>query len=245
MNTPRINLTKTEKKAAEVLVEFYLANQKLVQSILDSALNDIQGSDSLMKCVHSIRSRVKDPEHLRDKLFRKLTKAKETSTAFSVTKENLFEEINDLAGIRLIHLHTDQFSEINQNLNKIIEDSNWVLVEKPKARTWDNERTEYFQNMGIECIDGIDGNMYTSVHYVVSPNMTAKVTCEIQVRTLAEEIWGEVDHAINYPHKTENFANREQLKVLARVTSSCTRLVDAIYRTEEESASKQRIKPKP
>ena len=32
--------------------------------------------------------------------------------------------------------------------------------------------------------------MYTSVHYVVSSKSRTKVTCEIQVRTLMEEVWG-------------------------------------------------------
>ena len=49
-----------------------------------------------------------------------------------------------------------------------------------------------------------------------------------------EEVWGEVEHSINYPHKIDNLACREQLKVLARVTSSATRLVDSIFLTFEE-----------
>jgi ppGpp synthetase/RelA/SpoT-type nucleotidyltranferase len=57
------------------------------------------------------------------------------------------------------------------------------------------------------------------------------VTCEIQVRTLMEEVWGEVDHELNYPVQTDVFSSREQLQVLARVTSSATRLVDSIFVT--------------
>ena len=78
--------------------------------------------------------------------------------------------------------------------------------------------------------------MYTSVHYVVSSASRTKITCEIQVRTLMEEVWGEVDHAINYPDPSELLSCREQLKVLARVTSSATRLVDSIFAVVEEDA---------
>jgi ppGpp synthetase/RelA/SpoT-type nucleotidyltranferase len=46
-----------------------------------------------------------------------------------------------------------------------------------------------------------------------------------------EEVWGEVDHAINYPHEHESLACREQIRALARSTSSATRLVDAIFAT--------------
>jgi ppGpp synthetase/RelA/SpoT-type nucleotidyltranferase len=60
------------------------------------------------------------------------------------------------------------------------------------------------------------------------------MTAEIQVRTLMEEVWGEVDHTMNYPYPVESLACREQLKVLARVTSSASRLVDSIFATVAE-----------
>lgn len=46
-----------------------------------------------------------------------------------------------------------------------------------------------------------------------------------------EEVWGEVDHSINYPHKSDSVACREQIRALARATSSATRLVDSIFAT--------------
>ena len=78
--------------------------------------------------------------------------------------------------------------------------------------------------------------MYTSVHYVIRPNKS--YTAEIQVRTLAEELWGEVDHKINYPVRSEIFACSEQLKVLARTTSACTRLVDSIFGSHKHKSKK-------
>jgi len=75
--------------------------------------------------------------------------------------------------------------------------------------------------------------MYTSVHYVIASGSMRTVACEIQVRTLMEEVWGEVDHMINYPHQTPHLPCREQIRALARVTSSATRLVDSIFATDE------------
>jgi putative GTP pyrophosphokinase len=83
----------------------------------------------------------------------------------------------------------------------------------------------------------VSPSLYTSVHYVIAPNRKTGLTCEIQVRTLAEELWGEVDHTLNYPLKSMSLACREQIKVLARVTSSCTRLVDAIFISHEDHLS--------
>ena len=94
---------------------------------------------------------------------------------------------------------------------------------------------EYFNKLSIETQSS--PSMYTSVHYVIGSGSRTQVTCEIQVRTLMEEVWGEVDHTINYPHASSSLSCREQLKVLARVTSSATRLVDAIFATSHEHSS--------
>ncbi len=156
-------------------------------------------------------------------------------------RKNLFGKINDLAGLRLLHLHTRQFANINQCLTRIFGEQHYRIVEQPTARAWDDESRDYFKSIGIKCVKS--DSMYTSVHYVIAPNR--QYTCEIQVRTLAEELWGEVDHSMNYPKKTESLACREQIKVLARVTSSCSRLVDSIFRSHEDhlaNASERRSK---
>lgn len=59
--------------------------------------------------------------------------------------------------------------------------------------------------------------------------MCAFLSCEIQIRTLFEEIWGEIDHELNYPNPTESSVCREQLRVLAKVVGAGSRLVSAIY----------------
>jgi GTP pyrophosphokinase len=79
-----------------------------------------------------------------------------------------------------------------------------------------------------------NSSMYTSVHYVVKQNSTNRRLCELQIRTLAEEVWGEISHTINYPHETDSVACKEQLKVLARLVSGCSRLVDSIVASYAE-----------
>lgn len=57
--------------------------------------------------IHSIKSRTKDPEHLRDKLHRKYEKGE------SISKDDFLERITDLAGVRVLHLYNDQFPLIH------------------------------------------------------------------------------------------------------------------------------------
>lgn len=77
--------------------------------------------------------------------------------------------------------------------------------------------------------------MYTTVHYVVEANPRTQIRCEIQVRTLMDEVWGEVSHQVNYPTESPSSSCRDQLKVLARLTTGGTRLVDSIFKSHNET----------
>jgi putative GTP pyrophosphokinase len=227
------NLSEADRTLVRELVEHYRNNIDMFKLFVTQLLVVVE-SPPLDNLYHSLRSRVKDPDHLRDKLERKIEKARAAGIPFEITRENLFERINDLAGLRLLHLHTSEFPGINTALLGLLEEHRFRLLEGPEARVWDDEYREYFKSLGVKTVQS--GRMYTSVHYVVEANRKTKGTAEIQVRTLAEELWGEVDHKINYPQESTKLACREQIKVLARVTSSCTRLVDAVIRTHNEAA---------
>jgi ppGpp synthetase/RelA/SpoT-type nucleotidyltranferase len=177
--------------------------------------------------IHSVKSRIKESLHLEEKI-----KRKQKQKGIEITEENLFSEVTDLIGIRVLHLYFDQFHIIHQEIMKQIEQGEWVLFEEPKAYTWDPDTVELFNNLGIQTIRK---DSYTSMHYVIKPNNNENaICCEIQVRTLFEEIWGEIDHSINYPNKTESIACSEQLKVLSKLSSTGTRLADSIFRSHIE-----------
>jgi len=179
--------------------------------------------------IHSIKSRIKEDSHIIEKIDRKKEKGIE------VTSENIFEQITDYIGIRILHLHQQQFEAIHTS---IMSNGDWKLKEDPKAMTWDPESKSYYESLGIDTEQR--DTYYTSVHYVVQPNNeNAVVCCEIQVRTLFEEIWGEIDHAINYPQKTKHVPTGEQLKVLSKLVSTGTKLADSIFITHQEFLDKQ------
>lgn len=217
---------------ANDLVDCYLESKELVERFLKQILSNIEGSAELAPHIHSVRTRMKDPEHLRDKILRKCVEAREKNEGVDLSRDNLLSKISDLAGIRILHLHTDQIELIDKFLKEIFKEHFIDILEGPTARTWDIEYRSKFQKLGIATED--NERMYTSVHYIVESNSRRKVTCEIQVRTLMEEVWGEVDHTINYPQPTKSLPCREQIKALARVTSSATRLVDAIFASAQD-----------
>lgn len=215
-------------RVEEILGE-YDANAAKVELFREQLLSALESSEELRPFVHSMKSRLKDREHLREKLLRKLG---QEGREFAVTSENLLTTINDLAGIRVLHLHTRQIASIDPVLKTIFSEQKYELLEGPFARTWDDESRAFYKECGIEAQES--PTMYTSVHYVVGSASRTSITCEIQVRTLMEEVWGEVNHTVNYPELSPSRACQEELKVLARVTSSATRLVDAIFAAADD-----------
>ncbi len=216
-----LNLFDDEKERFKIFSEqvkiFFSENNKL---------NDLP-----LPIVHSIKSRVKDISHLEDKLNRKWYDGEE------ITKENFFEKITDLGGVRVLHLHQEQFLTIHTEImNNIEKYKEWVLFEKPKAYIWDKEKESFYKDLGID-VQTKDSN-YTSIHYVIRPNSESFITCEIQVRTVFEEIWGEIDHTINYPHPTDSIACKEQIKVLAKLVNAGTRLASSIFNSFDEFKNK-------
>jgi putative GTP pyrophosphokinase len=227
-------LTPDEMGEIDPLVAHFAADVATFHAIAAN-LRTLLELPPLASLYHSMRSRVKDPDHLRDKLIRKFVAAKADGKAFDLTTDNLFGRINDLAGLRLLHLHTSQFPDIDQALRALLDENRYAILEGPEARTWDDEYRAYFDGLGIKTVKS--SRLYTSVHYVIQATTKVPRTAEIQVRTLAEELWGEVDHAINYPNPSTRVTCREQIRVLARVTSSCTRLVDSIFVAHNEPLS--------
>ncbi len=220
-------LTKQDHRRIEEAVQHFIANRSLFESFAQALVAYLQNETALSPLIHFLKYRIKDPSHLREKLARKAAEGR------TIDASNLFDEVTDLAGIRLIHLHTEQVANIHKAILGILEEQQLQLAEEPTANCWDVEYERLFKEFGIATRSR--DSMYTTVHYVVRANQKAKVTCEIQVRTLMDEVWGEVSHRVNYPAESANRSCQDLLKVLARLTSGCTRLVDSIFRSHDES----------
>lgn len=221
------------------LIDIYKAQRKAFSGFMNNVLDFFQVDNTHLigsngrSVVHSIKSREKDTDHLREKLLRK-----ENEGAI-VSRDNLFSAITDFCGVRILHVRLLDFAQIHAAISNHVSGRHWVLAEEPKAYTWDPEYKSYFEMQGVKT--EIKESFYTSVHYVVKPNDTSFVTCEIQVRSLFEEIWGEVDHDLNYPKKTSIKSCEEQLKVLAKLVGAGTKLVESIYASVELNVDKSEL----
>ncbi|MEY8213139.1 MAG: RelA/SpoT domain-containing protein [Colwellia sp.] len=218
------------KVIIDQVIQPYIDEKYLFERFMNAVVDTFRLEPELNKygnpIIYTIKNRLKDVDHLRDKIERKWNEVD------PLTPGNLFERVTDLAGVRVLHLYQDQFSHLHNLIQKQIDNGDWFLRENPVAYSWDPESSSFFEKLGLE--SKVKDSYYTSIHYVVKPKEDSNICCEIQVRTLFEEIWGEIDHTINYPHPTEKNSCKEQLRVLSKLVSTGTRLADSIFRTHNE-----------
>jgi len=224
---PPRDLSERTFKQIDKCVELFTAAKPQFEVHRGILVSMIESAPALRHYVHTVRSRVKNETHLRYKLIRQARKALEEGASFDTNPANLFVRVTDLLGVRILHLHTRQIGRINTGLKTLLDEFGYLIVEGPEANTWDDEYREFFDSVGITVTT--NQRMYTSVHYVVRPNLKSELRCEIQVRTLHEEIWNEVSHLLNYPTPSSTPGCEEQIRALARVSSGFGRLVEAIF----------------
>jgi len=165
--------------------------------------------------VHSVRWRVKDAEHLLEKIVRK--RADGTAKYADITIDNYFEKVTDLIGVRALHLFKNDCFVIGKSIN-----DKFNLVEKPVAfiRKGDSsELIEKFEENKFEVKEHLEG--YRSIHFVAELKpQKLTVICEIQIRTIFEEGWSEIDHKVRYPNFSENALIGGYLEIFNRLAGS-------------------------
>ncbi|WP_369978215.1 RelA/SpoT domain-containing protein [Xanthomonas bundabergensis] len=208
-------------------MDAFYEQEHRIKLFANTVLQFFVSHPSLSADVHSVKLRVKGRENLLLKLQRK------QKDGVTVDNLNIFNIVTDLAGVRVFHIHAAQFGGIHDAIMSQVRTGDWVLGEDPKAFSWDPESVEFFRGFGFE--PEIRPTFYTSIHYLVRPSAGSDLCCEIQVRTLFEEIWGEVDHSMNYPTPVKSIACREQLRALSKLVGTGGRLVDSIIRSRAEA----------
>ena len=180
---------------------------------LQTAARYISDRLQTLPTIHSLKVRVKEPSHLVAKIIRKKVEKPELDFQVS-TYEQL---ITDLIGLRALHLFKQDWLEIHQ----FITDT-WEPQEKPTAnvRTGDPEELlADFASAGFDVRYQSYG--YRSLHYIVKSQPDKKIRlAEIQVRTIFEEGWSEIDHRVRYPRHSSDPFLAEFLKIFNRVAGS-------------------------
>ncbi|MEG1255422.1 RelA/SpoT domain-containing protein [Clostridium sp.] len=183
--------------------------------------------------VHSVKSRIKEPDRLIEKVIRKTEDRKgKYHKGFHFTVDNYKDEINDLIGIRVIHILKDQWQDIHDFII-----NTWNVIEIT-ANVRDGDNTKIFDDLNIEVRPRISG--YRSVHYLVEFYPTnQRVIAEIQVRTIFEEGYGEIDHRLRYSHKEIPEILKSNLLLFNRIIGSADEMASLINGLSKEWCEKE------
>ena len=158
--------------------------------------------------VHSFGYRVKETEHLIEKIIRKNPKCLEKGDMISVS--NYEKHITDLMGLRILLLFKADWKEVH---SYIVDRYGKLFNEEPFVYVRKGDDTSIYKGL-IKIIED-PRKSYRSAHYVIRTESGACV--EIQVRTLFEEAWSEVDHKIRYPYHQDNQMMNYYLNILNRL----------------------------
>ena len=185
--------------------------------------------------VHSLKSRIKDGEHLVEKIIRK----KKEGNDFEVDCATYENHITDLVGVRVLHLFKDDWLPINEFIN-----ATWELQEQPIAYVRDGDReTQSFAEAGCRVKTHPFG--YRSIHYLIKSQPAKCVRLvELQVRTIFEEGWSEIDHKVRYPRQSDDPNLTLFLTIFNRLAGSADEMgtftkVLATYLREQAAKAKE------
>lgn len=166
--------------------------------------------------VHSVRRRVKKPTHLIEKIIRKGRKYADRN----ISVKNYKEIVTDLIGVRILHLFKDDWVHIHNEILKF-----WKVAETPQINVRPGDYNmeilkETMKNLNCEIIVREHG--YRSVHYLIQTQSETgeKLFVEMQVRTVFEEAWSEIDHIIRYPYDVDNPILNDYLSIFNRIVGS-------------------------
>lgn len=216
----------------EVLKDIYndFVDYKVSYENQADFISNILRSQSM---VHSVKSRLKEPDRLIEKIIRKTEDRRlKYGADFQFTLNNYKNEINDLIGIRVIHIFKDQWQDIHEFITKT-----WKVIEVT-ANVREGDNTKKFEELNIEVRSRISG--YRSVHYLVEFYPTnEKVIAEIQVRTIFEEGYGEIDHRLRYSHIEIPEILKSNLLLFNRIVGSADEMASLINDLSKEWVSKE------
>lgn len=248
---PEAELRKIHRNYTSYLPEL----EKVRTEILGILNEELSGE------VHSIRCRIKKPDHLIGKIIRNVYRNPKKYEGIS--EENYYKTITDLIGVRIIILDKRDWKSVHKNLMEIFgnfperyvrraEDivTNYdryaeevgsqtesrlcgYHAERPVAYITSEDDREIYQDDYLK-VDNSKSH-YRSVHYIIRYKM---IYFEIQVRTLFEEGWLEFDHRMKYPNDQNNKKKQEYIGVLSSLAIAADRLI-SFYHEEDFTEKKE------
>lgn len=242
----KIYNNKLDLELKKIYRDYQSSIPKTLETVKSAVLAEL--NKQLVGKVHSIRCRIKDKDHLIEKIIRNFYDKPDKYQKINV--DNYNKIITDLIGVRIIILNKRDWREIHESLLNIFRNiperyaeqpediiANYDKYEKESKKKGHELENSYHAEKPVVYITSEDDRKiyqdsnlkvdnskthYRSIHYIVRYE---SVYFEIQVRTLFEEGWLEFDHRIKYPHDQDNKKKNEFVSILNSLAISADRLI--------------------
>jgi ppGpp synthetase/RelA/SpoT-type nucleotidyltranferase len=191
-----------KKHQREAILISFLNEKGKYKKLAEYIVQMIQDDPSSPKeSLHTIIYRIKDELRLIEKINR-LNKELETGV-LSITEKNYPARVGDLLGVRIICLRLSDVEKVEAYLKLLSEENILSFVKGP-----DQKRSFILPVNPVDSIpDDIDLRYsgYSSIHYQLelgensdAPPGLKGLLFELQLRTILEEAWSEIDHKYRY-----------------------------------------------
>lgn len=188
--------------------------QKALDDTLQSLINlkQLLNQHYNYNVITSITGRLKSPQSIIEKMKKK---------KININYQNMIENINDIAGIRIICNYKDDIYKIRNIIRKqknikIIKEKDYIKKSKKSG--------------------------YSAYHIIVEIPVEIKekkipVKVEIQIRTMLMDFWASTEHTIKYKAK-KKLSNIDSIKlsVYARIINIISDKMTKLYRKQTSNS---------
>lgn len=203
---------KAEKKLHEfsVLMAYYRCAMMEIETKFN-VLNEEYSTENDRNPISAIKTRLKSPRSIAEKMKKR---------GFQLSPDSIWENINDVAGVRVICSFTDDVYELAEAL---LKQDDITLV----------ERKDYIKNP--------KPGGYRSLHIIVEiPIFLSRekrmIKVEIQLRTMAMDFWASLEHQMRYKKDTvftEEMA--DELLNCAQISAELDSRMNGLWNTVKNS----------
>lgn len=193
----------TKKDKSQILLSWFQVQAQYEQLAAEIRRLIEKDPSFPLESTHLISHRIKGEERLIEKIATANTKVKDNAQVIAL--ENYQSRVEDLLGLKIICLRPTDVEKVDRALRDLASEKRLVFVRKPVVRkplifpARSKDRSSKTEEVELH----YEG--YASVHYIVRLGRNSdalshlkKLKAEIQLRTISEEAWGEIDHKYKY-----------------------------------------------
>lgn len=225
-----------EWKTLRAIKKVYKGNVEQYEKIAFTYVEKLSGFEN----VHTVRYRIKDVDHLLEKIIRKTLEGEK-----DINVDNFAEKITDIIGLRVLYVFKSDWKKLHDD---IIKKYGEKFSQKPQIKIKEGDLAEPYK--GIRNVE-IEKGMYRSIHYTLrhsfydenSGNEICKVKVEIQTRSIFEEGWSEINHKLIYKKDLAEDVRDKMINIsniLCSLSGECDQLGELLrcFKAEESSREK-------